>query len=98
MKLVCESLGCDTTIKVGDRVKSYDFPGTTPERLEQCYQTGVVQGIDGFGFGDCNRYKILVDNIVFRGVSEKPPIGHTIFPPVNGTQSMAGLTNGVVKL
>ena len=77
------------TIKVGDKVRSFDFPGRPDGRAltgpRACYVEGTVEAIGAFDeFPDCDRYKIKVRETVFRGVS-RPPHVEYIFPPVNGT-------------
>lgn len=81
-------------VKVGDRVRSYDFP----DRVD-CYVEGVVEEIGAFPeFPGCERYRIKVDRAVFEG----KPNGHFadfVFPPVNGTRtSMGRVCDGVVPI
>ena len=82
----------DTTIKIGDRVKSYDFPDSP--QAEGCYVIGTVVALpvmDG-----CTRYKIAVEKRVFNFF---PSEGKDfVYPPVNGTQSWGCPTFGVEKL
>jgi len=91
------------TIKIGDRVRSHDFP----ERLlpastrKPCYAEGVVESITDpatHEFRDCARYQIRVERRVFSGeeVTEFEP---HVFPPVNGTVSWLGSpVNGVKRV
>jgi hypothetical protein len=83
-------------IKVGDKVRSFDFEGRrnlTGERA--CYIEGVVMGfreIEG-----CQRYEIKLTRRVFGG--EDGPFAGTMYPPVNGTSTLFGdTTDGVVKI
>lgn len=76
----------DLTIKVGDRVRSYDFAGVTT-----VYYEGYVDGIVG-GY-----YRILVAKRVIDG-AELVDTQETIFAPVNGRESIFGPTRGVVRL
>lgn len=88
----------DTSIKVGDRVKSYDFPDTTPERLELCYKIGTVEAIEPVD--SCDRYKIKVEKTIFRGEEDKEIYIDYVYPPVNGTvHGWSGkIYNGVIKI
>ena len=94
-------------IKVGDRVRSYDFECRNAkddgERCGfcsgcQCYIEGEVvelRPVDG-----CERYVVLVkrdiwENSVFAG----PRVGNTVYPPVNGTPKLfGGVCDGVTKI
>ena len=84
----------DTTIGIGDRVRSYDF-----ESREDCYMEGIVYGyqhIEG-----CRRYAIQVERRVVANEERLAGVGETIYPPVNGTpttMSLSPVTNGVVKV
>ena len=97
--MTTETLTCDTTITVRDRVKSYDFPDRLVydrKGAEACFVEGVVIGI--VRMEGCDRYEIAVDRRVFRGMNEKGPFA-MVYPPVNGTPSLfGGPTNGVVKV
>lgn len=89
-------------IKVGDRVRSFDFEGRELEGERACYREGVVIGIGRFGFPDCDRYKIFVDRVVWAGeedvLSDNDPVaGRVIYPPVNGVPMVfrGRVTDGV---
>ena len=70
---------CDTTIKAGDIVKSYDFDHT-----DDSYVIGTVTGIEWHE--GCDRYVIQVQAKVRRGeFREVHPEARTVYPPVNGT-------------
>ncbi len=76
----------DLSIKVGDRVRSYDFAGMT-----SCYYEGYVDGIvNGY-------YKIVVARRVLDGAERKNFV-ETIHAPVNGRPGLFGPTRGVVKV
>lgn len=82
-------------IQVGDKVRSYDFPGR-----KDCYYEGVVEKIGVFPEfpGSFSRYKILVHREVWDGkeVDFDDPY---VFAPVNGTQSTLGeVINGVERI
>ena len=89
-------------IKVGDRVRSYDFPDDNRDDARGCYIEGVVVAVGRFDFDNraCDRYKIQV--MYRRWVNKKVPIEQRyVFPPVNGTPIAArpgAVTHGVVKL
>lgn len=75
----------DLTIKVGDRVRSYDFVGVTT-----CYYEGYVDGlVEGY-------YRILVARRVIDGIELKIT-QETIFAPINGRDGLFGPTRGVVR-
>ena len=87
-------------IEMGDKVRSYDFPGR-----RDCYVEGRVEAITnkfpGGGDAGCLRYRILVEKVVIEGgVREKDfLIGDYVFPPVNGTPNMFGQPSvGVEKV
>lgn len=83
-------------IKVGDRVRSYDFDIT-----RQCYVEGVVEEITEPMEG-CRRYKIRVERRTWEGeeepLSDDPELRY-VYPPLNGLPKLfGGYTNGVEKL
>lgn len=108
MKLIVKAnlkkseVACDTSIKRGDKVKSYDFPDNLLydlERAERNYVVGTVTDI--VEKEDCAHYKILVEYRVCSGEKQETPTGQLLFvyPPVNGTPtSMGHTTCGVVKV
>ena len=89
----------DTSIVVGDRVQSHDFP----DRLiygdrEPCYVEGVVIDIDDSPEG-FRRYAIRVEKRVWAGVEEAVEPGTMVYTPVNGTATVFGNeTFGVLKI
>jgi len=89
-------------IKVGDKVRSFDFADgewgrdLTGERA--CYVEGQVISI-GMIMEGCPRYEILVERDVFGGEESDRRVGTQVYPPVNGTPStMGGPTDFVEKL
>jgi hypothetical protein len=85
-------------VRVGDEVRSYDFPGfSTTEYVE-----GVVEKVGYSPLGrDCERYHVRVKRQVVRGleVEDSPLIGQLVYPPVNGTPSwLGGKTSGVERI
>ena len=92
-------------IKVGDRVRTFDFEGRDLAGDRACYQEGMVLGIGRFDFPDCDRYQIFVTRRIWAGAPEElagsdPVDSRLIYPPVNGTPKMfrGRVTDGVVSL
>lgn len=85
-------------IKVGDKVRSFDFECRDLTGPRACYAEGVVARITPPIEG-CARYQIAVSRVVFRG-EESVPEGEYIYPPVNGTTNWMNdmTTNGVEKI
>lgn len=78
-------------IRVGDRVRSYDFP----ERRD-CYVEGKVAAIKEHH--GCQQYLIQADKSVWRG-EQVTFTNEWVYAPVNGTPTTMGrTTNGVEKL
>ena len=71
----------DTTIKVGDRVRSYDFKGQ-----DGCYFVGTVTNIRK----DTEQYDIAVEYQVWMFEREASNYCASVHPPVNGTPSLLG--------
>lgn len=97
--------GSSLDVRVGDTVRSYDFPRKVTRGVEdgqECYVEGVVEAIveedaEGIRF-DCPRYKLRCTRRVFGG-KERDPEAAFFYPPVNGTASwLGGMTNGVRRL
>lgn len=85
-------------IKIGDRVRSFDFDNRDVEGERACYVEGVVTGI-GLIVRDCDRYEIKIDRIVFAGDEQPVDLNQFAYPPVNGTPIMGRrgkVTDGVV--
>lgn len=78
----------DTTIAVGDRVRSFDFPGDAT-----CYWVGTVDHITKYG-----QYHITVEYQIWEG--ERAPVNYcaAVVPPVNGTQGIGGVFFGVQRI
>ncbi len=79
-------------IKIGDKVRSYDFEGR-----KDCYVEGVVCAIEPLE--GCDRYVITTVNRVFAG----EPVyrsGELVYTPVNGTRFAGSdrVTNFVEKI
>lgn len=82
-------------IKIGDRVRSFDFPGRVRdlEGERACYAIGRVEEV--VRRNGCDRYMIKVEYVVYRG-SKEFASEEFIYPPVNGTPTWLGeVCNGV---
>lgn len=86
-------------IKVGSRVRSFDFFHRDLEGERACYVEGVVETV-GEVIEGCPRYAIRVTRSVFGGKpSKRYSEDAVVYPPVNGTPSLlSGLTNYVELL
>ena len=86
------------TVKVGTRVRGYDFDNRNLVGDRASYIEGVIESIGVFSEG-CDRYAIRVDRDVFGGKESKARVGQLVFPPLNGTPSLfGGVTNFVEVL
>ena len=90
-------------IKVGDRVRSFDFGSREVEGETACFVEGVVRNITNpsvdSNFRDCSHYEIRVDRRVLAGEEINGAIiGGLVYPPVNGTPSTFGGITDYVKL
>jgi hypothetical protein len=88
----------DLSIKVGDRVRSHDFPERRFNLRPPCYVEGTVVGLKYmYGY---ERYEIKVDKVVWEGIEDPKDerLGHSVFPLLNGVQTREGQSNGVEKL
>jgi hypothetical protein len=92
-------------IKVGDKVRSFDFVYDRDLDGEQaCYVEGTVKEIynasqqEAHGFLSLDRrYRILVERDVWGGIEGSSRVGITVNPPVNGRPKFfgAGVTDFV---
>lgn len=78
----------DLSIKVGDRVRSFDFPDNA-----QCYWVGTVESITRFG-----QYHIAVEYQVWEDNREDTNYCEAVCPPTNGQRGIFGLTRGVQRI
>jgi hypothetical protein len=80
----------DLSITVGDKVRSFDFRDNA-----QCYFVGTVESITELG-----QYKIKVEYQVWEDqrVPDDQNYCSYVVPPVNGTQGIFGLLNGVQRI
>ncbi|MBU9200448.1 hypothetical protein KTD31_03645 [Burkholderia multivorans] len=82
----------DTSLAVGDRVRSYDFAHTPT-----CYVEGRIEEITAHMDG-CPRYMIRVEKRVFDGLTLSVGADAYIYPPVNGIPTrLGGITNLVER-
>lgn len=82
-------------IKVGDKVRSYDFPTS-----KDCFVEGVVESIEGHPLGGGGEFlKFKINRKVFSGkeILDSERIGEYNWAPQNGQVQMMSdeLTNGV---
>jgi len=93
-------------MKVGDKVRSFDFAenfngeifGRDLEGNRASYVEGKLVSIQihpHFGY-DC--YEILVERDVFGGKESSRRVGRKVYPPVNGTPTMMGRECDSVEL
>ena len=82
-------------IKVGNRVRSFDFPRSRDLEGERaCYVEGIVEGFEHVE--GCERYKIRVERKVWAGEEVENPYRGHVYPPLNGTpRTFGGECNGV---
>ena len=85
-------------IKVGSKVRSFDFEGRELEGERACYMEGLVTAI--VEHEGCLRYVVRVERIVFGGkeLTNSPGLGGKIYPPVNHTPTIFGRPTGGVEL
>lgn len=87
----------DTTIKIGDKVRSFDFDSRELVGPLACYVEGTVTAIEYYH--GCDHYRIIVDKTVFAGDRLDIAEVREVLAPLNGTASwLGGKTNGVEKL
>ena len=87
----------NTDIKIGDKVRSFDFAAHRDiEGPDACFAEGVVEGFQTIG---CTRFDIRVTRAVWEGKEVPTEEGARIAPPLNGTPTNMGrITDGVVKI
>jgi len=85
-------------IAVGDRVRSFDFPANTHGLYfrPDCYIVGVVRSVDFLGDSGLLRYSIKVEQRIIAGEPTDITSSH-VYPPINGTPTITGRTDGVVR-
>jgi len=89
----------DTSIAVGDVVRSFDFEYRDTEGERACFVEGIVREIcDPCQIVEFPHYRIEIVRSVMNGEEYKRR-QEFVFPPVNGTPKLfGGVTDGVVKL
>ena len=87
-------------IRVGDRVRAFDYDCRDLEGGNACFTEGLVVDIVNDGPVFEGRYVIQVERDVWTGKDMDVRVGTKIFPPVNGrTIQPAGVyMNRVVRL
>ena len=89
-------MNAQQNIKVGDRVRSFDFESRDLEGIHAAYCEGVVTEIRSIRGGD--HYIIAVERRVFGG-EEVDVFLPEVAPPVNGRPKMlGGVTDGVFRV
>ena len=79
----------DLSIKVGDRVRSFDF-----QNNPLCYFVGTVTALRE----DTRQYDIAVEYQVWNGEREASNYCASVHPPMNGVQGFFGLMRGVQRV
>ena len=87
-------------IKVGDRVRAFDYRRRDLRGPEACFVEGDVVEIINDGNVLNGRYVVKVRRDVWSGKDTKVRVGTKVFPPVNGRIIYPAniLMNRVVKL
>lgn len=89
------------TVKVGDRVRSFDFECRALTGPSACYVEGEVLAIGDHFCRGYDQYHIKVDKQVFAGRETavgQGLVGEMVYPPVNGVRGLFGPMNGVEKI
>tara|TARA_B100001287_G_scaffold240575_1_gene215048 strand:+ start:2577 stop:2864 length:288 start_codon:yes stop_codon:yes gene_type:complete len=89
------------TVKVGDKVRSFDFHSRDVEGIDACYVEGVVESIEGhpMGYGDGEYVKFLITKKIFSGEERTETLGEYNWVPQNGQENWNGkLTNHIEKI
>lgn len=79
----------DTTIVVGDKVRSFDFPGDAT-----CYFVGTVTKVRQ----DAEQYDIAVEYQVWEDEVQETNYCASVHPPLNGMRGIFGLVRGVQRI
>lgn len=83
-------------VRVGDTVRSYDFPNCYTDYVE-----GAVEAIGPHPNQPCQAYHIRVTREVARDleVPDSQLVGQLVYAPLNGTKTLfGGKTNGVRRV
>jgi len=71
-------------VRVGDRVRAFDYDCRDINGDNACYVEGVVVDFQNDGNVRNGRYIIQVDVDMWAGKKVRHRVGHKAFPPVNG--------------
>jgi len=84
-----------TKVKVGDKVRSFDFDSHEVKGKDACYVEGVVESIEGHPMsGDGEYAKFKITKKIFGGEERTETLGEYSWAPQNGQQTWLGkLTN-----
>jgi hypothetical protein len=87
-------------IKVGDKVRSFDFHDRDANAFDACYVEGVVESIEGHPLGGGGEYlKFKITKKVFSGKNVERTVGEYNWVPQNGQETWTGdITDHVVKI
>ena len=91
-------------VKVGDRVRSFDFDGRDLTGEKACFIEGDVVAIGRPPWCECDRYIVRVAKRIAGGREvNKPAVTEgedLVFPPVNGgtPKLFGGVCDGVVRI
>lgn len=77
-----------TSIRIGDKVRSYDFGNRDLYGERACYVEGTVVAFNVLE--GCKRYAIKVESATWGGKDDVKRVGQMVYPPVNGTPSSFG--------
>ena len=90
----------NTDIKIGDKVRSFDFPENRDiEGPEAFFAEGVVEGFKTLVGSSYTRFDIRVTRAVWEGKEVPTEEDRRIAPPLNGLPTKFGrITDGVVKI
>jgi hypothetical protein len=87
-------------VRVGDRVRAYDYDCRDTAGENACYVEGIVVEFQNDGNVRNGRYIIQVDLDMWAGKKAHVRVGHKSYPPVNGrvVQPANVFSNRVVVL
>jgi hypothetical protein len=87
-------------IKVGDKVRSFDFDCKEVDTINSCFVEGIVESIEGHPMGGGGEFvKFIITKKVFSGEETDRSVGEYNWVPQNGQKQWTGkLTNNVIKI
>ena len=87
-------------IKVGDKVRSFDFDCKELDTINSCFVEGIVESIEGHPMGGGGEYlKFKISRKVFGGKERTETLGEFNWVPQNGQETWLGkVTDNVVKI